>query len=115
MFHQTNRNGAGKNSKCQKCPPIRPNRIDEANGPLPKYTQPVCHDTLPWLISISLGSIQFQLACYCGQLGWLKECEAWLKKAMALDEHAVQRAAIDDPDLKPLWDSMSGTKWKWCQ
>jgi uncharacterized glyoxalase superfamily protein PhnB len=25
MFHPTNRNGAGKNSKCQKCPPIRPN------------------------------------------------------------------------------------------
>jgi hypothetical protein len=24
----------------------------------------------------------------------------------------VQREAIDDPDLKPLWDSMSGTFWK---
>jgi hypothetical protein len=31
---------------------------------------------------------------------------------MAIDEHAVKRVALDDPDLKPLWDSMSGTLWK---
>jgi len=31
---------------------------------------------------------------------------------MAIDERAVNRAAIDDPDLKPLWDSMSSTLWK---
>jgi hypothetical protein len=31
---------------------------------------------------------------------------------MAIDERTVQRMAIDDPDLKPLWDSMSGTLWK---
>jgi hypothetical protein len=35
---------------------------------------------------------------------------AW--QAMAIDEPTVKRAAIDDPDLKPLWDSMSGTIWK---
>ena len=29
----------------------------------------------------------------------------------AIDEHTVKRTAIDDPDLKPLWDSMSGTRW----
>jgi len=23
-----------------------------------------------------------------------------------------KRAAIDDPDLQPLWDRMSGTLWK---
>ena len=31
---------------------------------------------------------------------------------MAIDEHTVKRAGIDDPDLKPLWDSMSGTLGK---
>jgi hypothetical protein len=31
---------------------------------------------------------------------------------MAIDENAVKRGAIDHPDLKPLWDSMSGTIWK---
>jgi hypothetical protein len=29
-----------------------------------------------------------------------------------VDEHTVKRVALDDPDLKPLWDSMSGTLWK---
>jgi len=28
---------------------------------------------------------------------------------MAIDYKPVQQAAIDDPGLKPLWDSMSGT------
>ena len=34
--------------------------------------------------------------------------EAWFKRAIIVDEHTVQEAAINDPDLKPLWDSMSG-------
>jgi len=49
---------------------------------------------------------------YCAQLGRLDECKAWFMKAIAMDERTVQRAAIDDPDLKPLWDSMGGTIWK---
>lgn len=57
-------------------------------------------------------TIPYNLSCYCAQLQKLEECEAWFKKAMAIDEHTVKRAAIDDPDLKPLWDSMSGTTWK---
>jgi hypothetical protein len=31
---------------------------------------------------------------------------------MAIDEETVKQEAIDDPDLKPFWDSMSGTVWK---
>jgi hypothetical protein len=54
-------------------------------------------------------TIPYNLACYCAQLGHLEECQAWFKKAMAIDEQAVKRAGIDDPDLKPLWDSLSGT------
>jgi tetratricopeptide (TPR) repeat protein len=57
-------------------------------------------------------TIPYNLACYCAQLGRLDECQTWFKKAMAIDEYTVKDAAIDDPDLKPLWDSMSGTMWK---
>ena len=57
-------------------------------------------------------TIPYNLSCYCAQLGRLDECQEWFKKAMAIDEHTVKRAAIDDPDLKPLWDSMSTTVWK---
>jgi tetratricopeptide (TPR) repeat protein len=57
-------------------------------------------------------TIPYNLACYCTQLGRLDETENWLKKAMAIDEHTVKREALDDPDLKPFWDSMSGTIWK---
>lgn len=57
-------------------------------------------------------TIPYNLSCYCAQLGRLGECRKWFKKAMVLNKRAVQRAAVDDPDLKPLWDSMSGTVWK---
>ena len=54
----------------------------------------------------------YNLACYCAQLGLLDECQDWFKKALAIDEQTVKRAAMDDPDLKPLRDSMGGTIWK---
>ncbi len=57
-------------------------------------------------------TISYSLSCYCAQLGRLDECQTWFKKAMAIDERTVKQQAIDDPDLKPLWDSMSGTMWK---
>lgn len=57
-------------------------------------------------------TIPYNLACYCAQLGRLDECQAWFKQAMAINEHTVKQAALDDPDLKPLWDSLSGTLWK---
>jgi tetratricopeptide (TPR) repeat protein len=56
--------------------------------------------------------IPYNSACYCSQMQRLEEAETWLRKAMAIDETTVKRAAIDDPDLQPLWDSMSGTFWK---
>jgi tetratricopeptide (TPR) repeat protein len=58
-----------------------------------------------WLIS-------YNLACYCAQAGLLDESKEWFKKAIIIDDKAVQRTALDDPDLKPLWDSMGGTFWK---
>jgi predicted Zn-dependent protease len=56
--------------------------------------------------------IPYNLACYCAQLGELKESKQWLKKAMLLNEKTVQKLAVDDSDLKPLWESMSGTIWR---
>jgi tetratricopeptide (TPR) repeat protein len=54
----------------------------------------------------------FNIACYCSQKFDFEEAERWLKKAIAIDEKTVQKLAIDDPDLLPLWDSMGGTLWK---
>ncbi len=56
--------------------------------------------------------IPYNLACYCSVLGRFDEAQQWFKNAMAIDAEHVQTAGIDDPDLKPLWDSMSGTIWK---
>ena len=56
--------------------------------------------------------VPYNLACYCAQLGRLEECATWFQRAMMADENKSKLAAIDDPDLKPLWDSMSGTFWK---
>jgi tetratricopeptide (TPR) repeat protein len=57
-------------------------------------------------------TVPYNLACYCSQLNRLEEAIDWFKKAMAIDEQAVKAMAIDDPDLKPLWDGMSGTIWE---
>jgi tetratricopeptide (TPR) repeat protein len=57
-------------------------------------------------------TIPYNLACYCAQTGRLEECKKWFKMAMNIAENMVKRAAIDDPDLKPLWDGMGGTVWR---
>ncbi len=80
-----------------------------------KRTQEAFDNLLPAADNFpGVWTIPYNLACYCAQLGGLEECESWFKKAMAIDEHTVKRAAIDDPDLKPFWDSLSGTLWKRC-
>lgn len=56
--------------------------------------------------------IPYNLACYCAQLHRLEEAQEWFRRAMAINETEVKKMGIDDPDLKPLWDSMSGTIWK---
>jgi tetratricopeptide (TPR) repeat protein len=59
-----------------------------------------------------LWTIPYNLSRYCAQLGRFEEAKQWFQKAMAIDEKQVQRVALDDPDLQPLWDSMSTTIWK---
>jgi hypothetical protein len=58
-------------------------------------------------------NLPFNLACYYTQLDRLEDLKEWCEKVTAIDEPAVKRAAIQGPDLKPLWDSMSGTLWRW--
>ena len=53
-------------------------------------------------------TIPYNLACYCAQLGRLDESKAWFIKAIVIDANASKSAGIEDPDLKPLWDSMGG-------
>ena len=48
--------------------------------------------------------MRYNLACYCCQLGNLKESRAWLEKAFELtDENEVKLMALNDHDLEPLW------------
>ena len=54
----------------------------------------------------------FNIACYCAQLYQFDEAKKWLKKAIEIETKTVQKLAVNDPDLKPLWDSMSSTIWK---
>lgn len=56
-------------------------------------------------------TIPYNLSCYCAQLGRIEESMQWFKKALLIDENQTRLDGIDDPDLKPLWDSMSGTMW----
>jgi tetratricopeptide (TPR) repeat protein len=78
-----------------------------------KRTQEAFDDLLPIARRFpKVWTIPYNLACYCAQLGRLRESKSWLRKAMAIDVDAVKVAAIDDPDLKPVWDSMDGTGGK---
>jgi len=49
--------------------------------------------------------IQYNLACYCAQLGQLDAAQEHLHKAYELgDAKQIKLMALDDEDLKPLWD-----------
>jgi tetratricopeptide (TPR) repeat protein len=56
--------------------------------------------------------IPFNICCYYSQLHQFEDAQRWLKKEMAITPDKVKRMAIEDEDLKPLWDSMGGTLWK---
>jgi tetratricopeptide (TPR) repeat protein len=50
----------------------------------------------------------YNLACYECQLGQLEEAKARLRRAFELESH-YRIMALEDEDLKPLWDSLSQT------
>jgi tetratricopeptide (TPR) repeat protein len=56
-------------------------------------------------------SFPYNLACYCSQLREFTEAKQWLKKAAKINDAAVKKMALDDPDFKPLWASLGGTLW----
>jgi hypothetical protein len=47
--------------------------------------------------------IAFSLACYASVAGRMKEAKVRLQHAVALDKD-IRGLAIDDEDLRPLWD-----------
>jgi len=47
---------------------------------------------------------RYNLACYECQLGRLEQAKQWLQEAFELgDAQPMKLAALDDPDLGPLW------------
>lgn len=49
-------------------------------------------------------TMRYNLACYECQLGRLDLAKAWLQKAFVLgDTSQMKAAALQDPDLEPLW------------
>jgi predicted Zn-dependent protease len=53
-------------------------------------------------------TLRYNLACYAAQLGDLPAARAWLEQAFAVSGHDQQLklAALDDPDLEPLWQEI---------
>jgi Flp pilus assembly protein TadD len=52
------------------------------------------------------GMIQYNLAYYCAQLGQLDAAQEHLGKSCHLgDAKQIKLMALDDEDLKPLWES----------
>ena len=50
--------------------------------------------------------IQYNLACYCAQLGQLDAAQEHLDKSYELgNAKQIKLMALDDDDLKPLWES----------
>ncbi len=50
-------------------------------------------------------TIQYNLACYCTQLGQLDAAQEHLGKSYELgDAKQIKLIALDDEDLRPLWE-----------
>lgn len=50
-------------------------------------------------------AIPYNLACYYSQLGEIETAKRYLKRAFEIDLN-WRKAALEDEDLKPLWDSL---------
>jgi predicted Zn-dependent protease len=50
-------------------------------------------------------AIKYNLACYFCQTGEIQNAKNYLKKAFEIDLN-LRIAALEDEDLKPLWDSL---------
>jgi predicted Zn-dependent protease len=55
--------------------------------------------------------MRYNLACYECQLGRMEQAKSWLEKALKLgDAKKMKLAALDDPDLQPLWKEIEKTR-----
>jgi tetratricopeptide (TPR) repeat protein len=57
------------------------------------------------------GIIKYNLACYCCQTGDIETAKNYLKKAFEIDL-SCRMAALEDEDLKPLWESLSNRRYR---
>ena len=53
--------------------------------------------------------IAFNLACYASVTGRMEEAKERLQHAIELDK-GIRGLALDDEDLKPLWEWIGGLK-----
>ena len=53
-------------------------------------------------------AIPYNLACYYCQLGEMEKAKRYLKEAFEIDLN-WRKAALDDGDLRPFWDSLQTT------
>jgi Flp pilus assembly protein TadD len=55
-------------------------------------------------------TMRYNLACYECQLGDLARAKKWLEKAFRIgNRDQMKLAALEDPDLKPLWHELKGS------
>jgi tetratricopeptide (TPR) repeat protein len=53
--------------------------------------------------------LHYNLACYCCLLGDQVAAKEWLSRASKMDAH-LKVAALDDEDLKAMWDDIAAMK-----
>ena len=52
-------------------------------------------------------TISYNLSCYACQMSQLDAARVWLKRAAVIGgKEKIKRMALQDPDLKPLWDEI---------
>ena len=54
-----------------------------------------------------IAMIAFNLACYASVTGRMEDAKERLRNAIELDKN-VRKLALDDEDLRPLWDWIAG-------
>jgi Flp pilus assembly protein TadD len=55
-------------------------------------------------------AIEFNLACYASVAGCFEEAKARLQRAIEIDRE-LRAVALDDEDLRPLWDHLGGSRY----
>jgi Flp pilus assembly protein TadD len=61
------------------------------------------------VIHPKVAMIEFNLACYASVSGRMEDAKERLRHAIELDKD-VRKLALDDEDLRPLWDWIAGLK-----